>query len=144
VDRNPDTGEEAHALHYGCTERTHRAGFLYGVRAQEFNAVIGIAASTAPNLPQCASYHVHRGKLLLSQKRGFATLAGAEPLFPILFQPVDHPWVSDIERLWKQLHDTVARNHRCATMAQLMVNVRRFLDVCRYFSRSALGIATMK
>jgi len=25
-----------------------------------------------------------------------------------------------------------------------MVNVRRFLDVCRYFSRSALGIARMK
>ena len=61
----------------------------------------------------------------------------------ILFQPVNHPWVSDIERLWKQVHDTVARNNRCATMAQLMVNVRRFLDVCRYFSRSALGIARM-
>ena len=64
--------------------------------------------------------------------------------FPILFQLVNHPWVSDIEQLWKQGHDTVTRNHRCTTMAQLMVNVRRFLDVCRYFPRSALGIATMK
>ena len=64
--------------------------------------------------------------------------------FPILFQPVNHPCVSNIEGLWKQVHDTVTRNHRCTTMAQLMVNVRRFLDVCRYFSRSALGIATLK
>ena len=63
--------------------------------------------------------------------------------FPILFQPVDHPWVNNIERLWKQVHDTVTRNHRCTTMAQLMVNVRPFLDVCRYFSCSALGIATL-
>ena len=61
----------------------------------------------------------------------------------ILFQPVNHPWVSDIERLWKQVHDTVTRNHRCTTMAQLMVNVRPFLDVCRYFSRRALGIAIL-
>ena len=63
--------------------------------------------------------------------------------FPILFQPFDHPRVNNIERLWKQVHDTVTRNHRCTTMAQLMVNVRPFLDVCRYLSRSALGIATL-
>lgn len=37
--------------------------------------------------------------------------------FPILFQPVNHPWVSNIERRCKQVHDTVMRNHRCTTMA---------------------------
>jgi len=69
---------------------------------------------------------------------------GENPKFRILFQPAYHPWVNEIERLWKQMHDTVTRNHRCATMAQLMANVRRFLDVCRYFPGSAPGLATIK
>ncbi len=29
------------------------------------------------------------------------------PKFKLLFQPVYHPWVNRIERLWKKLHDTV-------------------------------------
>ena len=34
------------------------------------------------------------------------------PKFELLFQPIYHPWVNVIERLWKTLHDTVTRNHR--------------------------------
>ena len=48
--------------------------------------------------------------------------------FQLLFQPVYHPWVNKIELVWKQLHDTVTRNHRHATMNQLMENVRKFMD----------------
>jgi len=48
--------------------------------------------------------------------------------FKLLFQPVYHPWVNKIERLWKQLHDNVTRNHRFATMKQLMQAVRQFMD----------------
>jgi transposase len=50
------------------------------------------------------------------------------PKFRLLFQPVYHPWVNAIERLWKQLHDNVTRNHRCATMPQLMNRVRHFME----------------
>lgn len=49
--------------------------------------------------------------------------------FKILFQPVYHPWVNKIEILWKQLHDTVTRNHRYSTMNKLMDAVNMFM-VC--------------
>jgi hypothetical protein len=42
------------------------------------------------------------------------------PKIQLLFQPVYHPWVNDIEKLWKKLHDTVTRNHRHTTMPSLM------------------------
>jgi transposase len=50
------------------------------------------------------------------------------PKLRILFQPAYHPWVNKIELLWKKLHDTVTRNHRYATMAQLMDAVRSFMN----------------
>jgi transposase len=50
------------------------------------------------------------------------------PKLRILFQPVYHPWVNKIELLWKKLHDTVTRNHRYATMAQLLDAVRSFMN----------------
>lgn len=48
--------------------------------------------------------------------------------FQLLFQPVYHPWVNRIELVWKQLHDTVTRNHRHSTMKTLMEDVRMFMD----------------
>lgn len=48
--------------------------------------------------------------------------------FIMLFQPVYHPWVNKIELLWKQLHDTVTRNHRHSTMNKLMASVRLFME----------------
>lgn len=56
--------------------------------------------------------------------------------FQLLFQPVYHPWVNKIELVWKQLHDTVTRNHRHATMNQLMENVRNFMDLVSPFPGS--------
>ncbi len=53
------------------------------------------------------------------------------PKFELLFQPVYHPWVNKIERLWKTLHDTVTRNHRHPSMKKLLRAVRRFLEVCQ-------------
>lgn len=47
--------------------------------------------------------------------------------FEILFQPAYHPWVNKIELLWKQLHDTVTRNHRHSTINKLMAAVRTFM-----------------
>ena len=83
------------------------------------------------------NYIIHKSKV---DKRWL----GENPKFRILFQPVYHPWVNKIEQLWKQMPDTVTRNHRCATMKQLMTNVRRFLDVCRYFPGSEPGLATIQ
>lgn len=65
------------------------------------------------------------------------------PRVRLLFQPAYHPWVNAIERLWKALHDTVTRNHRYATLDQLMQAVRRFLHVAQPFpgNHHALAMA---
>ena len=52
----------------------------------------------------------------------------------LLFQPVYHPWVNVIERLWKAMHDTVTRNHRCRSMLELCQHVARFLCVGTYLN----------
>jgi transposase len=43
------------------------------------------------------------------------------------FLPPYCPDHNRIERIWKDLHDNVTRNHRCATMEELMAEVRRYL-----------------
>jgi transposase len=43
------------------------------------------------------------------------------------FLPPYCPDHNRIERIWKDLHDNVTRNHRCATMEELMVEVRAYL-----------------
>lgn len=63
------------------------------------------------------------------------------PKFELLFQPVYHPWVNRIELLWKQLHDTVTRNHRYSTMNQLMESVRQFMSVASPFPGSGASLA---
>jgi transposase len=43
------------------------------------------------------------------------------------FLPPYCPDHNRIERLWKDLHDNVTRNHRCSTMDQLMQHVHDYL-----------------
>lgn len=64
------------------------------------------------------------------------------PRLKRLFQPAYHPWVNRIERLWKQLHDTVTRNHRCQNLDTLMKAVRRFMHVCQPFPGSHPALAS--
>ncbi len=43
------------------------------------------------------------------------------------FLPPYSPQHNRIERLWRELHANVTRNHRCQTLPQLLRNVERFL-----------------
>jgi len=43
----------------------------------------------------------------------------------LIFQPAYHPRVNRIELLWKQLHDTVIRNHWHSTMKSLIIQQKR-------------------
>ena len=61
--------------------------------------------------------------------------------FEILFQPAYQPWVNDIEKLWKQLHDNITRNHRYPSMDKLMAAVRIFLAVASPFPGSSPSVA---
>jgi transposase len=63
------------------------------------------------------------------------------PKFELLFQPVYYPWINQIERLWKTMHDTVTRNHRCTTLYELCQEVKRFFDVVQPFPGAQHGVA---
>ena len=52
--------------------------------------------------------------------------AAAEKL-ELHFLPPYCPDHNRIERIWKDLHDNVTRNHRCTTMDELMVEVRSYV-----------------
>lgn len=49
-------------------------------------------------------------------------------VFVLHFLPPYSPEHNKIERLWRDLHGSVTRNHRCPTMADLMRRVRQWLD----------------
>ena len=66
------------------------------------------------------------------------------PKFQLLFQPTYHPWVNVIERLWKAMHDTVTRNHRCRSMYELCQSVARFLEVVQPFPGNGHGVAHLR
>jgi len=48
-------------------------------------------------------------------------------LFELHFLPPYSPNDNKIERLWRDLHANVTRNHRCRTIEDLMRKVRRWL-----------------
>jgi transposase len=80
------------------------------------------------------NYIIHKSR----QTRRWLT---ANPKFELLFQPAYHPWVNRIERLWKQLHETVTRNHRHTSMNALLSDVERFLTVAQPFPGNYHGVA---
>ena len=66
------------------------------------------------------------------------------PRFQLLFQPTYCPWVNVIERLWKAMHDTMTRNHRCRSMYELCQSVVRFLHVAQPFPGNDHGVAHLR
>lgn len=62
----------------------------------------------------------------------------------LVFQPTYSPWVNQIERLWKTLHDTITRNHRCATFRELALRIIRFLEVVQPFPGKQYALATLR
>ena len=63
------------------------------------------------------------------------------PKFRLLFQPAYQPWVNDIEKLWKQLHDNVTRKHRYSTIDRLMDAVRAFMRAASPFPGNCPSVA---
>jgi transposase len=62
--------------------------------------------------------------------------AAAETL-ELHFLPPYCPDHNRIERIWKDLHDNVTRNHRCTTMDELMAEVRSYLAARNQLGRHA-------
>lgn len=72
------------------------------------------------------NYRIHKSRM----SRGWLQ---HNPKFKRLFQPAYHPWVNDIEHVWRQLHETVTRNHRFPSMGRLMEAVNIFLRCVQPF-----------
>lgn len=83
------------------------------------------------------NYIIHKADLV---KRWLAD----NPKFRLLFQPVYHPWVNRIERLWKAMHDTITRNHRHHRMFDLCQDVQRFFEVVQPFPGAGHGVAPLR
>jgi transposase len=63
-----------------------------------------------------------------SQQVRLALKSAAASRIKLHFLPPYCPDHNRIERLWKDLHDNVTRNHRCAGMEELMSEVRLYLN----------------
>jgi transposase len=68
------------------------------------------------------NYRIHRSDIARAALGGY--LAGKVQLH---FLPPSCPDDNRIERVWQDVHANVTRNHRCATMAALMEEVRYYL-----------------
>jgi transposase len=68
------------------------------------------------------NYIIHKSGAV---QRALAALGGRVRLH---FLPPYCPQHNKIERLWRDLHANVTRNHRCATIAELLDRVRSFID----------------
>lgn len=80
------------------------------------------------------NYIIHKTKLV-------AHWLAKHPKFQLLFQPVYYPWINRIERLWKAMHDTVTRNHRCTTLFALCQDIKRFFRAVQPFPGAGHGVA---
>ena len=83
------------------------------------------------------NYGIHKSRVTQRWLEG-------NPKFELLFQPTYYPWVNVIERLWKAMHDTVTRNHRCRSMFELCQSVARFLEVVQPFPGNGHAVAHLE
>lgn len=82
------------------------------------------------------NYIIHKSK---KTQRYLASLGGRIVLH---FLPPYSPEANPIERLWKQLHDHVTRNHRHPHIDSLVADVETFLAHARPFPGS--GVSTLR
>jgi len=81
------------------------------------------------------NYGIHSSKIALVALANFASRVRLH------FLPPYSPDENAIERVWQDLHANVTRNHTCASMTELMRNVRYYL---RKRNRKSLRAAIMK
>jgi transposase len=67
------------------------------------------------------NYRIH------SSRQVELALANTEGRIQLCFLPPYCPDHNRIERVWRDLHENVTRNHRCRTIGKLMGEVRRYL-----------------
>ena len=132
-------GRQKKVLTPGCNEKRYLAGAwnpktrrLIYVEGERKNSLLflellhTLATKVYPNAKRIHlildNYGIHDSlQVRLAMKS-----AAAEKL-ELHFLPPYCPDHNRIERIWKDLHDNVTRNHRCTTMDELMAEVRSYL-----------------
>ncbi len=84
------------------------------------------------------NYSIHSSKKVKISLRHFAKN------FRLHFLPPYSPKYNDIEKLWKQTHDNITRNHKCSTIEQLMAKVEKFLARASPFPGSQPSVAKVR
>lgn len=89
---------------------------------------IGLLHELARAYPDARTIHVilDNYQIHKSQRTQLA-LAALQGRIELHFLPPYCPDENRIERLWRDLHDNVTRNHSCRTMKELMSEVRHYL-----------------
>jgi transposase len=132
-------GRQKEVLTPGCNEKRYLAG-AWDPKARRLIYVEGgrknsllflqllhkLATKSYPNAKRIHiildNYGIHD-----SLQVRLAMKSEAAARLELHFLPPYCPDHNRIERIWKDLHDNVTRNHRCATMEELMVEVRCYL-----------------
>jgi hypothetical protein len=132
-------GQQKEVLTPGCNQKSYLAGAwnprtrrLISVEGERKNSLLflellyKLATKTYRNARRIHvildNYGIHDS---LQVRLALKSLV-AEKL-ELHFLPPYCPDHNRIERIWKDLHDNVTRNHRCATMEELMAEVRGYL-----------------
>jgi len=132
-------GQQKWVLTPGCNEKRYLAGawnpktgrltYVEGVRKNSLlflELLYKLATETYPGAKRIHiildNYGIHD-----SQQVRLAMKSSAAEKLQLHFLPPYCPDHNRIERIWKDLHDNVTRNHRCATMEELMADVRSYL-----------------
>lgn len=141
-------GQQKQVLTPGKNEKRYVAG-AQEVQTKELITVAGRRKDTAlfvlllwkltQRFPQAKRIHVildnyaiHTTKLV---QESLATPLGQK--LRLHFLPPYCPDHNRIERTWQDLHASVSRNHRCATMPQLMRNVHAYIRRRNHWSSPA-------
>jgi transposase len=134
-------GQQKEVLTPGCNQKCYLAGAwnpitrrLIYVEGERKNSLLflallhKLATKIYPNAKRIHiildNYGIHD-----SFQVRLALKSPAAERLELHFLPPYCPDHNRIERIWKDLHDNVTRNHRCATMEELMAEVRRYLVV---------------
>jgi transposase len=107
-----------------------KTGLLTVVEGKRKNSWLFIAQldALAEDYPDAKRIHVILDNFRIhSSKITQRALAKYDGRIVLHFLPPYCPNENKIERLWRDLHSAVTRNHNCETMADLMRNVRSFI-----------------
>jgi len=120
-----------------CVEGAHKDSALFFALLQALVAAY----------PEARRIHVIADNFIIHKSQRLAKLmrkAGLGDRINLVFLPTYSPKYNRIERLWKCLHDTVTRNHRCRNLAELMTAVRAFIVAASPFPGSAHALARLE